>query len=287
VCGAIVAVPSVTMSRPLRVLFPGAVYHVMSRGNERRRIYRDAADRLEFLDQLALAIERYGLLCHGYCLMGNHYHLLLETPRANLPIAMRHLNGCYTRSFNTRWHRVGHLFQGRYRAVLTEKDAHLLENVRYIALNPTRTEPPLCGQPEAWPWSSYRALLGLGPQPRWLTVGWVLAQLARDYGNARLRLKAFVDEGLTTQQQPLPGGIYFAAEEFIRDKTAGLKPIPEIPRSHWQPLRPTLEEIFTTASDPITSAYREYGYTLREIAEHLGCHYATVSRRLRKSERAA
>ena len=182
------------MTRPLRVLYPGAVYHVTARGNERRRIFRDSADYREFLKQLALVVDRYGFMCHGYCLMGNHYHLLVETPRANLPIGMRHLNGCHTRSFNRRWRRVGHLFQGRYKAELVEKQSYPLELIRYIALNPIRTEPPLCPTPEAYAWSSYRVLLGLASRPAWLTIDWALAQFGDDYDGARLRLKAFVEE---------------------------------------------------------------------------------------------
>lgn len=273
------------MTRPLRIVYPGAIYHVTARGNERRLIFLDAADYVEFLRLLALAVERYGWLVHGFCLMGNHYHLLVETPRGNLPIGMRHLNGRYARSFNRRWGRVGHLFQGRYSAELVEKEAYLLGLVRYIALNPMRTRAPLCPVPEAYAWSSYRVLLGLVPAPRWLTVDWVLARFGDDYETARAKLRAFVEEGL--QERPLPiGGMYFADDEFIREATDGLERIPEVPRAHWQPLRPSLDEIFTATEDPILAAYREHGYTMREIAAHLGCHYATVSRRLRRSESA-
>ena len=274
------------MTRPLRVLYPGAIYHVAARGNERREIFSDAADRREFLRRLALVVERYGWLVHGFCLMGNHYHLLIETPRGNLPTGMRYLNGCYAGYFNKRCGRAGHLFQGRYSSGLVEKDTYLLELVRYIALNPMRTEPPLCHVPEAYPWSSYRVLLGLASQPVWLTVDWVLARFGDNYEVARKRLRAFVEEGL--QSRPLPiGGMYFADDEFIREATRGLGPIPDVARAHWQPLRPAVSEIFELEKEPILTAYREYGYTLREIAAHLGCHYSTVSRQLHRSERAA
>lgn len=271
------------MARPLRVLYPGAVYHVTARGNERRAIYRDAADYEEFLGQLGLAVGRYGWLCHGFCLMGNHYHVLVETPRANLPIGMRHLNGRYAASFNRRWRRVGHLFQGRYKADLVENQAYLLALIRYVALNPIRTSPPLVAVPEAYRWSSYPVLLGLQPRPAWLTVDWALSQFGDDYVRARARLRAFVEESL--QERPLPiGGMYFADNDFVRDAVAKLDPIPEIPREQWQPLKPGLDEIFASCADPIGVAYRSYGYTQREIATHLGCHYATVSRHLRRSE---
>lgn len=258
-----------------------------ARGNERRRIFRDAGDYRGFLKLLGLVVDRYGFVCHGYCLMGNHYHLLVETPRANLPVGMRHLNGCHTRSFNRRWRRVGHLFQGRYKARVVEKQAYLLELIRYLALNPVRTEPPLCPTPEAYAWSSYRAVLGLTSRPAWLTIDWALAQFGDDYGGARRRLQAFVEEGLAADPPCAVSDLFFADDDFIRDTTAGLEPIPEIPRAHWQPLRPGLAEIFLTEADPIVVAYRTYGYRLREIGDQLGCHYSTVSRRLRESERVA
>jgi REP element-mobilizing transposase RayT len=256
----------------------------MARGNERRRIYRDATDRREFLRQLELAVERYEWLCHGYCLMPNHYHLLVETPRANLPIGMRHLNGCYGGAFNRRHDRVGHVFQGRYNAQLVEKQSYLIALVRYIMLNPIRTAPPLSSVPEGYRWSSYRILLGLAPRPHWLTTDWILVQFGDDYESARSRLREYVARDPHGPAPPAVGEIYVAGEEFVRRRTAGLERIPEIPRPHWQPLRPGLEEIFATAERPILTAYRQYGFTLREIGEHLGCHYNTVSRRLRAAE---
>ena len=118
------------MARPLRLEFPGAVYHVTSRGNARQAIVVDDADRTSFLTLLAHVIDRFGWRCHAYCLMDNHYHLLLETPKANLSQGMRQLNGRYTQAFNRRHQRVGHLFQGRFTAILVEKVAHLLDRKR-------------------------------------------------------------------------------------------------------------------------------------------------------------
>src|SRR5512139_4048541 len=126
------------MTRPLRIEFPGALYHVTARGNERKPIYRDAEDRQRFLQRLAGVVETYKLAVHTYVLMRNHYHLLVQTRMANLARAMRQLNGVYTQDFNRRHHRAGHLFQGRYKALLVDKDAYLLELSRYIHLNPVR-----------------------------------------------------------------------------------------------------------------------------------------------------
>jgi REP element-mobilizing transposase RayT len=115
------------MARPLRIEYEGAVYHVTSRGNERKPVFKDDGDREVFLDILHKVNKRYNFLCYAYCLMDNHYHLIIETPDGNLSKGMRQLNGVYTQAFNKRHHRVGHIFQGRYKAVLIQKESHLLE----------------------------------------------------------------------------------------------------------------------------------------------------------------
>jgi len=130
------------MARPLRIEFPGAVYHVTSRGNARQNIYNNDEDRQKFLSILTLVVERFHWICHSYCLMDNHYHLLLETPIPNLSAGMRQLNGIYTQAFNRNQRRVGHLFQGRFKAIIIEKQAHLLELSRYIVLNPIHAGTP-------------------------------------------------------------------------------------------------------------------------------------------------
>jgi REP element-mobilizing transposase RayT len=156
------------MARPLRIEYPGAVYHVTSRGNARQDIAADDRDRSQFLATLAHVVDRYGWLCHAYCLMGNHYHLLLETPQPNLSLGMRQLNGRYTQTYNQRHGRVGHLFQGRFAAILVEKETHLLELCRYVVLNPVRAK--LVPHPRLWMWSSYRATAGEVQAPQWLTT---------------------------------------------------------------------------------------------------------------------
>ncbi|WP_235840290.1 transposase [Citrifermentans pelophilum] len=126
------------MARPLRIEFPGAVYHITSRGNEQKDVFRDDKDRTIFLDILAKSCNLFNWLCHAHCLMGNHYHLIIETIDDPLSRGMRHLNGVYTQKFNWNHHRVGHVFQGRYKAILIEKESHLLEACRYVVLNPVR-----------------------------------------------------------------------------------------------------------------------------------------------------
>jgi REP element-mobilizing transposase RayT len=128
------------MARLLRLEFPGAIYHLTSRGNARQKVFFADVDHELFLSTLAAVVRRYNWICHAYCLMANHYHLLIETPKTNLSIGMRQLNGIYTQSFNRRHNRVGHLFQGRFKAILVERESHLLELCRYIVLNPARVK---------------------------------------------------------------------------------------------------------------------------------------------------
>ena len=161
------------MARPLRPLFPGGIYHVTARGNDRQAIFGDDADRSRFLIVLASVVARYRVRCHAYCLMGNHYHALLQTPEGNLSTAMRQLNGVYTQRFNRRHERSGHIFQGRYGAQLVDGHAHLHEVCRYVVLNPVRAG--LVEHPRDWAWSSYRATAGETAPPGFLTVDWLRA----------------------------------------------------------------------------------------------------------------
>jgi putative transposase len=154
------------MARPLRLQYPGAVYHVMARGHERSAVFRDAEDRAKFLALLASIVPDEKWEVHGYCLLGNHYHLLIETPGGELSRGMRSLNGKYAQWFNWRHDRRGHVFEGRFRAVLVQKESHLLELHRYIVLNPVRAR--LAERAGDWRWSSYRATAGLARSPGWL-----------------------------------------------------------------------------------------------------------------------
>lgn len=273
------------MSRPLRLQYPGAIYHLTSRGNARQRIFLNDSDRELFLDTLSHMISRYGWLCHAYCLMDNHYHLLVETPKANLSLGMRQLNGIYTQAFNRKHARVGHLFQGRYRAILVEKEAHLLELCRYVVLNPLRAG--LRRSVEQWKWSSYRATAGRGPVAGFLTVDWILGQFGQKRGQAQGRYRAFVREGLGHRPwEKLQGQIYLGSEEFIERHAKSGEELTEVPRAQRKTVRPTLERVFAKHGDrAVKVAYREHGYRLKEIAAYMGVHYATVSRRLKDLER--
>ncbi len=171
------------MARPLRIKFPGAFYHVTSRGNERKNIYKSKRDREKFLEYLGEAHERYGAIIHAYCLMTNHYHLLIETPNANLPQIMKHLNSSYTTYFNVTRKRFGHLFQGRYKAFLVYKDDYALELSRYIHLNPVRAA--MVESVVEYPWSSYRAFVGKEVSPEWLETDYVHGYFGKRVGVAQ------------------------------------------------------------------------------------------------------
>jgi putative transposase len=268
------------MARSLRHEHPGAVYHVTSRGNARGAIFLDGEDEASFFEALGRVVRDAGWICHAYCLMPNHFHILLETPKPNLARGMQRLNSTFAQSFNRRNARIGHVLQGRYHAVLVEKESHLLEVCRYVVLNPVRAR--LCSNPAAWAASSYRTSAGLAPCPSFLTVDWLLAQIGGTRRRAHERYRAFVADGI--DRRPLAdvrGQIYLGSEEFARALSAPHERIEEIPRPQWQPVRRPLKELLTGRDrQGIALAFRE-GYTLREIAAHLGVHVATVSRRLR------
>ena len=175
------------MARPLRLEYAGALYHVTARGNARQDIFLDDDDRQRFLGVLDRVVSRFHLLLHAYCLMDNHFHLVVETPEANLSKAMRQLNGVYTQVFNRRHRRVGHVLQGRFKAIVVEREGYLLELCRYVVLNPVRAG--LIRQPNTYPWSSYRATAGLASAPACLTVDWLLSQFGRQRSAATFSCK--------------------------------------------------------------------------------------------------
>ena len=179
------------MARRYREQAPGLIYHVTSRGNRGEPIFADDFDRQRFIGLLALVIRKYDWICHAYCLMTTHYHLLLTTRKPNIGRGMHVLNGRYAQSFNRRHKVWGHLFQDRYYSVVVEHESHLLELIRYIALNPVRAG--MCGAPEEWQWSSYRFTLGLRESPPFVSDDFLLQCFAPDHERARRKLRAFVD----------------------------------------------------------------------------------------------
>lgn len=275
------------MTRPLRIEYAGAVYHVTSRGNERKPVFKSDQDRVNFLNTLQHVKKRYNWICHAYCLMDNHYHLLIETPDGNLSIGMRQLNGVYTQLFNKRHSRTGHLFQGRYNSILIQKDSHLLEVCRYVVLNPVRAK--MVEAPEAWKWSSYRATAGREAGHACLTTAWVLGQFGGKRASAEKEYRKFVSAGIGKSiWHEVRGQAVLGEEDFAErlvEHVRNQKDIPDIPRSQRYAHRPGLEKIFPAGvlkdkgkrNRKIAEAVEKYGYTQRAIAKHLGMHYSYVS----------
>lgn len=170
----------------------GAAYHVTARGVARLPLFRDDDDRITFLKKLAEVCHRQDWLCHAYCLMSTHYHLLIRTPEPDLARGMQRLNGQYGQGFNRKHGSSGHVFESRYFSVLIERDAHLVELCRYLALNPVRAGA--CRDPASWRWSSYAAVLGRAPCPSFLAHEWLLSLFGANRGRARARLRAFVED---------------------------------------------------------------------------------------------
>ena len=281
------------MARPLRVEYEGAVYHITSRGNAKQAIFLGAKDRNRFLEILSRVVERFGWACYAYCLMDNHYHLLIETPTANLSRGMQLLNGMYTQAFNRRHGRAGHVLQGRFKSILVEKESHLLELTRYVVLNPVRAG--VVRHPEQYEWSSYRATAGKVEPPRFLSVDWILAQFDRNRMRARGAYCQFVKEGVDASiWDEVEGGILLGTEEFI----ARIKPLlrtedtdTEIPKRQRFAGRPSLENLFAQVggnrqlrAERVHEAVVEHGYTLTALQRHLGLHPSTLSRIVKRLE---
>ncbi|MBI5891514.1 MAG: transposase [Nitrosomonadales bacterium] len=272
------------MSRPLRIEFAGALYHVTSRGDGKEDIYLNDADRELFLEVLEEVCERFNWTPHAYCLMGNHYHLLLETPDGNLSKGMRQLNGVYTQRFNRTHKRVGHVFQGRYKAVIVQKQTYLLELARYIVLNPVRAR--MVRSAKDWPWSSYRAMAGMAETPTWLTADWILSSFSDKRSEAIERYKAFIAEG---KNQPaiweqLKNQIYLGTDAFIakmQAKQPAKEDLSEIPLGQRRAMAKPLEHYAARSKErdeAIVNAYHSGAYCMKEIGDHFGLHYSRVSR---------
>ena len=203
------------MARPLRIEFDGALYHIMARGNARADIFLCEEDRQAFLDNLERVCGRSDWRVWAWCQMTNHYHLLIETLRPTLSKGMREINGVYTQAFNSRHGRVGHVLQGRYKAVLVQRETHLLELSRYVVLNPV--DAGMTETAGDWPWSSYRAVMGKASAPDWLAVDETLHMFHAHRGPARRAFARFVADGVNAEdpfdQAPRAG--YLGDERFV------------------------------------------------------------------------
>ena len=297
------------MARPLRLQFPGAVHHVLARGHERSRIFADDEDRKRWLDLLAMIVPRERWVVHAYCLMGNHYHLLIETPDGGISTGVHALNSRYAQWFNRRRRESGHLFEGRFRGILVQRGSHALKLARYIVLNPVRAKA--VGSPGQWRWSSYRATAGLAAAPSWLEIDWTLGQFASPRPVARAAYRRFVAEGKGVESPAgVRGQIYLGDARFLKDLhqlAQRHREDPRIPLSRKRPEGPTVEEIAAAVGaewniEPSSLSRRRLGdakvaaiYLARaltrmkvlEIGQQFGVRSARVSnavRQVRESE---
>jgi REP element-mobilizing transposase RayT len=243
-----------------------------------------------YLKIFGQVVKRFNWLCHAYCLMDNHYHLLIETPEGNLSAGMRQLNGVYTQAFNRAHRRDGHLFKGRFKAILVEKESHLLELCRYIVLNPVRAG--ITAQPDDYRWSSYLPTLGTVARPSFLATEWLLGNFSTSFAESCRRYRQFVKDGMNIIESPwekLAGQILLGTEAFVQ-KARGLlgdkDDLAEIPRIQRHVGRPPLVDLFSPEisltkgerNRLIHLAHGKHGYTLKEISQVLGIHYTTVSK---------
>lgn len=272
---------------------PGAVYHVMSRGNRKGRIFEDDEDREQFLNTIGRVWRRYAVRCYAACLMNNHYHLVFDTPRGNLSDAMQYLNGVFSQRSNRRHHRTGHLFEARFRSIIVERDSYLRRVARYVVLNPVRAH--LVSHAERWPWSTFRATGGFEDPPDWLYTEWMIAAFsANTISEARERYVRYVNSPSPKKSPRWSAGALGskAFEKAIRDAAIARDPDRFLPRAHVALGRPSLESLFAIPGlaggdrdRVIHLAHVTHGYRLAEISKHLGCDRSMASHALRRLEK--
>jgi REP element-mobilizing transposase RayT len=274
------------MSRPLRLDHAGALWHVTSRGNERHDVFLDDEDRREFLRFLGRSVELFGWKLHAWVLMGNHYHLLVGTPEATLSRGMRQLNGDYAQHFNRRHGRDGHVFQGRYKAILVQREAHLLEVARYVVRNPVRAGMAVTSGD--WAWSSYRATAGLEPAPEWLDVAFLVEQFGSRRATATARYREFVADGGASAYEPwkqVLGQIYLGSPAFAEAARAGQsapESVRDVPRNQREPVAPSVDQV-------VRLFEQAFGLKLAELRQRprlLSRERAILAAALRKHARA-
>jgi putative transposase len=288
------------MARPLRIEFPGAFYHVTSRGNERKAVFKSTRDREKFLAYLESATERYGAAIHVYCLMDNHYHLLIETPLGNLSKIMQHINGAYTMYFNTKRKRSGHLLQGRYKAILVDADEYSKELSRYIHLNPVRAG--MESNSEAYRWSSCRYYTHKRKAPGWLQRDFILGYFGKRRAPAMKMYREFVRSAMK-REYPSPlskrlHAVILGSQDFVEDIKAAFlhdrKPDRDLPDLKEAPAKREIEDIDKAVdrllkSDPkfarqvkLYFCHRYTGLKLKEIGRWYGLSESGVTQASRR-----
>lgn len=288
------------MSRPLRIEYPGAFYHITSRGNDRKDIFKTRRDREKFLSYLESASERYGAVIHAYCMMSNHYHLLMETPEGNLSQIMHHINGAYTTYFNVKRQRSGHLFQGRYKAIVIDVDEYASEVSRYIHLNPVRAG--IVDKPEEYAWSSYMYYIGRKKIPEWIMGDFILGYFGKEISDAQKRYLEFVD-ALAGQEYNSPlkdtvASTILGSADFVKEIKENYlntrKVDRNLPALRELSKRPSIETIKKevksvfgadqTLSEKVSLyfCHKYSGQRLKEIGRHFGMSESGVSQTSRR-----
>ena len=275
------------MARRPRLRFPGAVYHVMARGNRRLPIFHDVLDRLRFLRIVERATGLYRARVFALCLMGNHFHIVLDTPRGNISETMQYINGVFAQISNRRYAQTGHVFEARFRSLLIQRETYLKRAARYVVRNPVRAG--LVSQVSEWKWSTYRATAGLEPAPSWLDVGWLdraFQTPARD--EAQRRYMRYVNAPTPRRPPRTPQAEVYGSPQFKARVAAALREVHAdrpVPRSVEVILRPNLATLFAVSASSrqerdrmIEASRTQYGYRVAEIARFLGIHPSTVSR---------
>ncbi|MCK4504155.1 MAG: transposase [Candidatus Aegiribacteria sp.] len=275
--------------RPLRIKFPGALYHIYARGNGCQPIYLDEEDRHKFSVIFQKILNRFGWNCYALCLMNTHYHLFIETPETNLSMGMQNLNGIYAQYFNKHHDLVGHVFQGRYNAIVVDRENYFLELCRYIVLNPVRAG--IVEKPEEYSWSSYRQMVGIDESMPFIKTDFLLEHFGSSSETAKRNFRKFVLDGISSDSplEDTRGGLILGKDEFVeslRDIMIDSKNESEFTKYQRYSNRPLLEKLFPSGvrsvkearDKAIYKAYIEYGYSQKEIADFLKLHFATVSR---------
>lgn len=289
------------MARPLRIEYPAAFYHITSRGNEGQDIFKNDSERTRFLSYLESAKERYNAVIHVYCLMSNHYHILLETPLGNLSQIMRHINGAYTTYFNVKRQRSGHLFQGRYKAIVIDADEYAAELSRYIHLNPVRVG--IVDRPEQYRWSSHRYYVGKEKTPKWLKLNFILGYFGKRKSISQKKYHEFVNALVDKEyESPLTNTIastILGGSDFVKDLKdkhltskkvdRNLPTLKELNKASITEITKEVDSIF--AKDPSLSkkiaiylCHRYSGRTLKEIGTHFRIGESGVSQASRRVE---
>ncbi len=239
------------MSRPLRIEFPGAVYHVTAGANGRQQLFTDINDGTCFIELLAREIAQHRWICHAYCLLEDHYHLVIETPEANLSRGMGRLNMSYSQWFGRQHKQRGHLFYGRYKSIILQKERHLLEVCRHVVLNPVRVQA--VNRVDHWKWSSYRPLAFEEAYPSWLHRDWLLGQLSSGADNSASAWRNYVEAGIDAPSpwENLRAGHYLGDEAFLNDITQRIRDLPldQVAAKVTNPARPTAEKVLEAVAE--------------------------------------